>query len=224
MAAGNDTYYVDSAGDVVTENLNEGTDTVFSSINYTLGANLENLTLLGGAPVGYGNELNNIITGNDARNALVGGAGNDTINGAGGNDRLFGQAGNDTLLGGEGNDYLVGFQDNDFLSGGNGNDTLEAYGGSMNEVDTLFGGAGADIFRLGIDPSGYLIFYRGNGNSYAVITDFSRSEGDKIDLLGSSSSYTFAQNGNDAQISYQNDLIAVVQNTVASSFIQSDFI
>jgi Ca2+-binding RTX toxin-like protein len=43
---GNDTYYVDNAGDQIIENANEGTDTVQASISTTLGANLENLNLL----------------------------------------------------------------------------------------------------------------------------------------------------------------------------------
>ena len=39
--AGNDTYFVDNIGDIVLETLNEGTDAVFSTIDYTLTANVE---------------------------------------------------------------------------------------------------------------------------------------------------------------------------------------
>src|SRR5207342_3387514 len=64
---GDDIYMVDNTGDSVTENTNEGTDTVQSAITYTLGSNLENLTLTGTTAInGTGNTLNNILTGNSA--------------------------------------------------------------------------------------------------------------------------------------------------------------
>lgn len=93
---GNDTYVVDNRSDTTIERLNEGIDTVRTTITWTLGANLENLTLTGTAAInGTGNTLNNIIIGNSARNTLTGGAGNDTLDGGAGADTLVGGAGND---------------------------------------------------------------------------------------------------------------------------------
>ncbi|WP_439866008.1 calcium-binding protein [Pseudomonas syringae] len=101
--AGNDSYVVDNASDTLTENTNEGTDTVESGLTWTLGNNLENLTLIGTSALnGTGNALANVLTGNAASNSLGGGAGNDTLDGQGGADTLTGGAGNDTYFLGRG--------------------------------------------------------------------------------------------------------------------------
>jgi Ca2+-binding RTX toxin-like protein len=94
---GNDTYFlVDN--DVIIENANEGIDTVMASINYTLGANLENLTLSKNA-AGTGNDVNNRI--------IADGSGSNTIIGGVGDDYLDGGIGNDVLTGGVGVDIFV---------------------------------------------------------------------------------------------------------------------
>ncbi|MBZ6079398.1 calcium-binding protein, partial [Microvirga puerhi] len=96
--AGNDTYTVNHSGDKVVELAGQGTDTVESSITYTLPANVENLQLTGsGAINGTGNSLNNVITGYGGANVLNGGDGNDTLNGWGGADTLIGGNGKDVF-------------------------------------------------------------------------------------------------------------------------------
>ena len=66
--------------DVITENASEGTDTIQSAVTWTLGVNIENLTLTGTAVIGgTGNALDNVLIGNAANNTLTGGAGNDTL-------------------------------------------------------------------------------------------------------------------------------------------------
>jgi Ca2+-binding RTX toxin-like protein len=84
---GDDTYYVDSTKDVITERVNEGIDTLVSTITYTLANNVENLTLSGSSSInGIGNLLNNTVIGNSGANLINGGLGNDTLTGGAGND------------------------------------------------------------------------------------------------------------------------------------------
>jgi Ca2+-binding RTX toxin-like protein len=106
--AGNDTYFVDRPLDTVVEALGQGTDTVQSTGNYALAANLENLTLIGGAAVnGSGNGLDNLITGNGAANVLIGGAGNDTLIGGAGDDTFVYDAADGSVQGGARNGHAA---------------------------------------------------------------------------------------------------------------------
>jgi hypothetical protein len=128
---GNDRYYVDNTVDMITENTNEGTDAVYSFINYTLGDNLENLVLTGAEAINAaGNIWDNRLYGNTAANTLSSGAGKDYLSGGDGDDRLIGGSGNDTLIGGNGSDiYLFGRTD--------GKDILKETAGGIEDTDTL---------------------------------------------------------------------------------------
>ncbi|WP_310469008.1 calcium-binding protein [Sphingomonas sp.] len=101
---GNDWYYVDQAGDVVTEGAGGGSDRILTSVSYALAAaaQIEILTTTNTAGTGAIN-----LTGNDFSQHILGNAGTNTLEGRGGNDILDGGAGADTLIGGQGNDTYV---------------------------------------------------------------------------------------------------------------------
>ena len=88
---GNDTYIVDDEDDTVIEDSpNGGRDSIQSSVSFSLGSYLENLTLTGSEDInGTGNDLANTITGNSGDNILEGGAGK---------DKLIGGLGDDTYI------------------------------------------------------------------------------------------------------------------------------
>ncbi|MGF7155683.1 Ca2+-binding RTX toxin-like protein [Novosphingobium gossypii] len=125
---GDDTYIVDSAGDRVVEQVNEGNDTVMSSVKFTLPANVETLRLTGSASIsGAGNAGANKIYGNAGDNKLFGWAGNDLLDGGAGNDVLNGGVGDDTLTGGAGADKFV-------FAAGYGKDTVTDFDHGVDKL------------------------------------------------------------------------------------------
>lgn len=123
--AGNDTYYVDDAADRTVEFAGEGIDRVYSSVDMTMRADIEELWLTGTADLfGTGNPLDNDIWGNSGDNLLSGRGGDDTIQGGDGDDTLDGGQGNDELYGGNGNDSFRLSAGNDEYYGGGGIDTI----------------------------------------------------------------------------------------------------
>lgn len=96
-------------------------------------------------------------TGNAGKNFIVGNDDANVLSGLSGDDHLSGKAGNDRL------------------SGGFGRDILEGGAGA----DTLFGGAGADVFIWRhISETGI------QGATSDLVRDFSRKEGDVLNLAG----------------------------------------
>jgi serralysin len=154
---GSDTYVVDNASDTTTELADQGYDEVQSSVTWTLGSNIEKLTLTGSTAINAtGNTLNNVIVGNDMANTLTGGAGDDEISGGGGVDSIYGGQGSDSLKGDAGNDvfYFTATSDSnqtygvdqivDFASG----DKINVSGVDANSIT-----AGDQAFVLDTDGS-----------------------------------------------------------------------
>ena len=189
---GDDSYYVDNAGDVVVEAAGAGFEQVFASVSYALTDNVENLTLTGTQAIdGTGNALNNVITGNANNNVISGGAGGDILSGGAGNDTLIGGSGDDQLSGGAGDDLLIegayaGPRTNDIYDGGDGVDTVDLHNAPAGVTVDLriagaqnTGGDGIDTFIgveniIGTAFDDVLIgvanvrneFYGGAGNDY----------------------------------------------------------
>ena len=189
---GNDTFIVDSVGDVVTESSTVAgeIDLVQSSVSFTLGANLENLTLTGTSAINAtGNAANNTLTGNSAANTLDGGTGNDTLIGGAGNDTYIVDTVTDTITetidgGIDSINSSVTFSlaslaeiENLMLTGTR---AVSATGNAKNNILTgnsisnvLTGGDGADHFVFNTTPNA--------SSNKDTITDFTHDT-DIIDL------------------------------------------
>ncbi len=114
-----------------------------------------------------------------------------------------GEPGNDLIIGGSGNDTLFGEVGDDTLNG------TDADAAGALEIDTLTGGAGADVFILGDTQTAY---YSTGGNlDYAVITDFTNGI-DTLQLHGSATDYQQSTQGSDLFLYYGVDLVAQFQH------------
>ena len=207
---GDDTYVVDAATDVVTELASQGTDSVLSSASYTLGANVENLSLTGVAAINAtGNTLNNVLTGNSGNNVLSGGTGNDTMIGGLGNDTYVVDAVGDvvTELAAQGTDtvqssisYVLGTDVENLLLTGTA--AINATGNTLDNVLTgntgnnvLSGGAGNDTL---IGGTGNDTMIGGTGNDIYVVDAVAdvatELVGEGTDTVQSSVTYTLGAN------------------------------
>lgn len=207
--AGDDVYFVEDAGDIVTEAAANGYDIVRSSVSFALSDGLERLDLRGVGNIdGFGNAGSNAIFGTAGRNALSGGAGNDRLSGLGGDDAADGGEGADMVIGGAGNDVLAGGTGNDLLLGGVGDDVLEGGTGS----DHLAGGVGADLF----------VFRQGDG--YDVLQGFEQGI-DKIALIGADiNALFFAELGNDQTVFYGDGDAVTLTFGASLHLTEADFI
>ena len=149
---GNDTYYVDHARDLALEAAGEGFDIVFSTVDFTLTGNVEELHLQGSAIAATGTNAADGLFGNAMDNNLRGRGGDDTLYGMAGNDRLDGGAGNDLMVGGLGDDrYIVdssGDRVVELEGEGEGRDSVYASVDFFLYADPTYGGAFAAVERL----------------------------------------------------------------------------
>ncbi|ANL26641.1 serralysin-like metalloprotease domain-containing protein [Rhizobium phaseoli] len=243
---GNDTYIVDNAGDLVTENSDEGIDTVRTALaSYTLGSDVENLSFVGtGIFVGTGNSLANTIRG---------WTGADTLDGKAGADILIGGAGNDTYIVDNAGDIVTEAADagtdrvrtnlaaytletnvedltfmgpgpfagtgnalNNVIVGGSGSNTLT--GGAGNDI--LTGGAAADVFvyspNWGHDT---ITNFVATGSAHDAI-----SIDHNIFLNWESLFAASEQSGNDTIIIADSDNTITLRNVALSSLQSWDFL
>jgi Ca2+-binding RTX toxin-like protein len=180
--ANNDTYWVDDARDLVIEAAGEGTDTVFATVSYALGAgqSIELLQLAASTGASNlnltGNELANTLIGNDGANVLDGGAGADTMQGGLGNDTYWVDNSLDLTIekAGQGTDTVISTITYTLRAGeaveilqlapSTGTSNLNINGNEFANTligndggNSLNGGLGADIMRGGLGNDYYVV-------------------------------------------------------------------
>jgi Ca2+-binding RTX toxin-like protein len=206
---GDDVYVVDNVSDTVTENASEGTDSVLSSITYTLPTNVEAVTLTGSAAINAtGNTADNLLIGNTASNTLSGGSGNDLMQSGGGADTLSDTSGNNLFDGGAGNDSITGGTGAELFVGGAGSDTITTSSGQ--DVILFNRGDGMDTVASSTTKDNTLSL--GNGIRYSDL-QFKKSSNDLILVTGTNEQVTFK----DWYASTSNHSIANLQVIIANT-------
>ena len=242
---GDDYYLVDQVGDVVVEGADGGRDVVQTQIDYTLGADLENLFLMGPAQKGIGNGDNNQIQGS-----------NDTYS------QLYGLNGNDSLMGGRAGAYMEGGSGNDIYDVSNLNDVvveavdggiddvtsylfeytlglgvenlhvgeIEGFVGTGNELDNLITGNYNNNVLSGLGGNDYIYGYRGsdtlrggNGNDwlnggqgYLLSSDLTLYDPDSDSMYGGPGDDTYiVYDFNDYAIEDSNDALGGVDTVLS---------
>ena len=165
--AGNDTFVINKTADVVKDTSATSSNTVESSVSYTLPTDVQYLTLTGTAALsGTGNGLDDLLVGNTGKDTLTGGTGIAVIEGGtAGSDLLRASSNQAALVGGGGSSSLTGGTYQDFygagkvsdkittgatanvvaINMGDGNDTLQPVSGASNVLSV---GAGMDTEQL----------------------------------------------------------------------------
>lgn len=167
---GDDRYIIDNAADVIVERAGEGTDTIRSSVSYTLTDDMH-VEVLWTKNTSATTAIN--FTGNNHDNRISGNSGGNVLSGLGGDDLIKAYRGNDTLLGGAGSDDLRGEDGNDRLEGGLDADELEGGAGT----DVMHGGDGADFFIWdSISETSPAL------SAADTVLDFNGAAGDRLDI------------------------------------------
>jgi Ca2+-binding RTX toxin-like protein len=234
-----------------------GVEDTFTLIENLIGSRSSDV-LRGDAGVNglFGGDGNDTLLGEGGNDQLSGGAGNDTLDGGGGFNSLKGGSGVDTadyttaqgfvevnlangsavtddradslteievVRGSFFADEITGNAFGNTLSGQSGNDEID--GGQANDV--LTGGTGADTF---VFTAVRTKFGPGTDSGFDRITDFSRSQGDRIDLSAHKEATDFAtlratssQFGTDTHLRLGDDTI-VLEDVALSQLSDTMFV